>query len=459
MTPPFELDTGSTAWILTSASLVLLMTPGLALFYGGMVRAKSVLNMMMMSFGALALISVLWVLYGYSFAFGDDIGGGLLGDPTEFFGLRGLMTEDPEAAYPAMAFVGFQAVFAIITVALISGAIADRAKFSTWMIFSGIWASVVYFPVAHWVFDFTLTDDADVVTHTGGWIANQLSAIDFAGGTAVHINAGAAGLALALVLGKRLGWRRDPMRPHNLTLVMIGAGLLWFGWFGFNAGSALGANNTAAVVWVNTLVATAAAVLAWLLTEKIRDGHPTSLGAASGVVAGLVAITPACSAVSPVGAIMVGLVAGVLCALAVGLKYKLGYDDSLDVVGVHLVGGLWGTIAIGFLLSPETPAGLSYEAAGLFYGGGVDQLWRQTVGALAVLAYSFLLTLLIGIALQKTIGFRLHEEDEMAGIDNAEHAETGYDLGNLTSSLRGSSPGTAARRADEDHNHDEEVSA
>ncbi len=457
---PLELDSGSTAWILTSASLVLLMTPGLALFYGGMVRAKSVLNMMMMSFGALALISVLWVLYGYSFAFGNDVGGGLLGDPTEFFGLRGLMSEDPEAAYPAMAFVGFQAVFAIITVALISGAIADRAKFSTWMIFSGIWASVVYFPVAHWVFDFTLTDDADVVTHTGGWIANQLSAIDFAGGTAVHINAGVAGLALALVLGKRVGWRRDPMRPHNLTLVMTGAGLLWFGWFGFNAGSALGANNTAAVVWVNTLVATAAAVLGWLVTEKVRDGHPTSLGAASGVVAGLVAITPACSAVSPVGAIIIGLVAGALCALAVGLKYKLGYDDSLDVVGVHLVGGLWGTIAIGFLLSPDSPAGLSYEKSGLFYGGGVDQLWRQVVGALAVLVYSFVLTLIIGLALQKTIGFRLSEENEMAGIDNVEHAETGYDLGNLTSSLRGALSGpTAPRRADGDIHHDEEATA
>ncbi|GAA1829876.1 ammonium transporter [Microlunatus capsulatus] len=457
---PLELDSGSTAWILTSASLVLLMTPGLALFYGGMVRAKSVLNMMMMSFGALALISVLWVLYGYSFAFGNDIGGGLLGDPTEFFGLRGLMTEDPEAAYPTMAFVGFQAVFAIITVALISGAIADRAKFSTWMIFSGIWASIVYFPVAHWVFDFTLTDDADVVTHTGGWIANQLSAIDFAGGTAVHINAGVAGLALAIVLGKRVGWRRDPMRPHNLTLVMLGAGLLWFGWFGFNAGSALGANNTAAVVWVNTLVATAAAAIGWLLTEKFRDGHPTSLGAASGVVAGLVAITPACSAVSPIGAIVIGLVAGVLCALAVGLKYKLGYDDSLDVVGVHLVGGLWGTIAIGFLLSPDSPAGLSYEKSGLFYGGGADQLWRQAVGALAVLVYSFVLTLLIGFVLQKTIGFRLDEESEMAGIDNAEHAETGYDLGNLTSSLRGALSGsTAPRRADGDINHDEEATA
>lgn len=452
---PLEIDTGNTAWILTSASLVMLMTPGLALFYGGMVRAKSVLNMMMMSFGALALISVLWVLYGYSMAFGEDIGAGLLGDPLQYVGLRGLMSDDPEAALPAMAFVGFQAVFAIITVALISGAIADRAKFGTWMIFSGIWASLVYFPVAHWVFDFTLTDDADVVTHTGGWIANNLAAIDFAGGTAVHINAGVAGLALAIVLGKRAGWRRDPMRPHNLTLVMIGAGLLWFGWFGFNAGSAVAANNTASVVWVNTLVATGAAAMAWLLTEKFRDGHPTSLGAASGVVAGLVAITPACSSVSPIGAILIGLVAGVLCALAVGLKYKLGYDDSLDVVGVHLVGGLWGTLAIGFLATAEAPAGVD----GLFYGGGVDQLWRQAVGAFAVLLFSFVLTLAIGFLLEKTIGFRLDEEDEMAGIDNAEHAETGYDLGNLTSSLRGALTGTAPRRADEDHNHDEEVTA
>ena len=305
MTPILELDSGNTAWILTSSALVLLMTPGLALFYGGMVRAKSVLNMMMMSFGALALVSILWVLYGYSFAFGNDIGSGLLGDPTEYLGLKGLM-EDTDAALPAMAFVGFQAVFAIITVALISGAIADRAKFSTWMIFVGIWVSIVYFPVAHWVFDFTLTDDNDVVTHTGGWIANNLKAIDFAGGTAVHINAGIAGLALAIVLGKRIGWRKDPMRPHNLTLVMLGAGLLWFGWFGFNAGSAVAANNTASVVWVNTLVATAAAALGWLITERFRDGHPTSLGAASGVVAGLVAITPACSSVSPIGAILVG---------------------------------------------------------------------------------------------------------------------------------------------------------
>ncbi len=429
------VNTGDTAWILTSAALVLLMTPGLALFYGGMVREKIVLNMMMMSFGALALISVLWVLYGYSVAFGDDIGGGLLGSPTEFLGLSSLIgTGGLDAAFapenlvftiPSLAFVGFQAVFAIITVALISGAIADRARFGPWMLFVGIWATLVYFPVAHWVFAF---DGAE--SETGGWIANDLLAIDFAGGTAVHINAGAAGLALALVLGKRRGFGREPMRPHNLPLVMAGAGLLWFGWFGFNAGSALSANGQAAEVFVTTLVATAAAALGWLLTEKIRDGHATSLGAASGVVAGLVAITPACSSVTPVGAIAVGAVAGVLCALAVGLKYRLGYDDSLDVVGVHLVGGLWGTLAVGLFASSATTAGVD----GLFYGGGLDQLWRQAVGAGAVLVYSLVLTLAIGYAIQKTIGFRLPDEDESTGIDNAEHAESGYDFASLGSS-------------------------
>ncbi|WP_445257599.1 ammonium transporter [Nocardioides aurantiacus] len=414
------MDTGDTAWVLTSAALVLLMTPGLALFYGGMVRAKSVLNMMMMSFGALALIGVLWIIYGYSMAFGNDIGGGLLGDPTEFFGLKGLMSEDSLVfTVPSLAFVGFQAVFAIITVALISGAIADRARFGPWMLFAGIWATVVYFPVAHWVFSFD-----EGTAPVGGWIANKLAAIDFAGGTAVHINAGAAGLALAIVLGKRLGWKRDPMRPHNLPLVMLGAGLLWFGWFGFNAGSALGANTIAAVTWVNTLGATAAAALGWLLVEKLRDGHATSLGAASGVVAGLVAITPACSAVNPVGALVVGALAGVLCALAVGLKYKYGVDDSLDVVGVHLVGGLWGTIAVGFFATSNAPAGVD----GLFFGGGVDQLWRQAVGAFAVLAYSFVLTMIIGLAISKTIGFRIEEDDEVEGIDFTEHSETGYDF-------------------------------
>jgi Amt family ammonium transporter len=423
------MDTGDTAWVLASAALVLLMTPGLALFYGGMVRAKSVLNMMMMSFGALALISVLWVLYGYSVAFGNDVGGGLLGSPTEFLGLKGLMgTAGIDKGFaatslvftiPSMAFVAFQAVFAIIAVALISGAIADRAKFGAWMVFSGIWATIVYFPVAHWVFAFDGAESAK-----GGWIANKLLVIDFAGGTAVHINAGAAGLALAIVLGQRVGWKRDPMRPHNLPLVMIGAGLLWFGWFGFNAGSALSANGQAAEVWVTTMVATGAAALGWLAVERIRDGHATSLGAASGVVAGLVAITPSCSSVTPVGAIFVGALAGVFCAMAVGLKFRFGIDDSLDVVGVHLVGGLWGTVAVGLFASATATAGVD----GLFYGGGLDQLWRQAVGAFAVLIYSFVVTLVLGVAIDKTIGFRLGREDEVEGIDSVEHAESGYDF-------------------------------
>ncbi|MEJ7832853.1 MAG: ammonium transporter [Nocardioides sp.] len=416
------MDTGDTAWVLASAALVLLMTPGLALFYGGMVRSKSVLNMMMMSFSSLALVTVLWVLYGYSMAFGDDVGLGLVGNPTDFAGLEGLM--DPESlvfTVPSLAFVGFQAVFAIITVALISGAIADRAKFGPWLLFSGIWATIVYFPVAHWVFAF---DGA--AAETGGWIAMRLEAIDFAGGTAVHINAGAAGLALALVLGKRKGFGREAMRPHNLPLVMIGAGLLWFGWFGFNAGSALGANGLAAVAWVNTLSATAAAALGWLLVEKFRDGKPTSLGAASGVVSGLVAITPACAAVNPMGALAIGVLAGVFCALAVGLKYKFGYDDSLDVVGVHLVGGLWGTLAIGLFATLNAPG--SFENEGLLFGGGVELLGKQAAGAGAVLAYSFVATLIIGFAISKTIGFRIDEEDEVEGIDFVEHGESGYDF-------------------------------
>jgi Amt family ammonium transporter len=287
------------------------------------------------------------------------------------------------------------------------------------MLFAGLWATIVYFPVAHWVFAF----DGGQSAH-GGWIANQLKAIDFAGGTAVHINAGAAGLALALVLGKRVGWRRDPMRPHNLPLVMIGAGILWFGWFGFNAGSALSANGQAAEVWVTTMVATGAAALGWLLVERLRDGHATSLGAASGVVAGLVAITPSCSSVTPLGAIAVGGLAGVLCALGVGMKFRLGFDDSLDVVGVHMVGGLWGTIAVGLFASTATTAGVD----GLFYGGGLDQLWRQTVGAVAVMLFSFVASYLIGLAIEATMGFRLAAEDELEGIDAVEHAESAYDF-------------------------------
>ena len=428
-----EINAGDTAWVLTSAALVLLMTPGLAFFYGGMVRAKGVLNMMMMSFISMGTIGVLWVLFGYSMAFGNSIGFevgasrpegptffGLLGNPFEFAGLQGLMS--PEAAagtIPALAFVAFQACFAIIAVALVSGAIAERASFGGWTVFTILWGVLVYFPVAGWVFAF----DGFTGEH-GGWIANWLGALDFAGGTVSEINCGAAGLALALVVGKRLGFRKDPMRPHNLTLVMLGAGLLWFGWFGFNAGSALSAGTSASVAWVNTLVATSAAMLGWLAVERLRDGHPTSLGAASGVVAGLVAITPAAGSVSPLGAIFVGGIAGVLCAYAVGLKYKFGYDDSLDVVGVHFVGGLAGTLLIGLFADPSSPAG----KAGLFYGGGLDQLWRQAIGAFAVMIYAFVLSYLIALGIKKTIGWRVSTADELGGIDLAEHSEVGYDL-------------------------------
>jgi Amt family ammonium transporter len=405
------LDTGNTAWVLTAAAMVLLMIPGLALFYGGMVRSKSVLNMLMMVMSAAFVVLILWVLFGYSMAFGTDIGG-LIGDPVEYLGLESLMADDPEAGLPAMAFVAFQAMFAALTVGLIAGAVADRTKFGAWLFFGAVWAIIVYFPVAHWVWS------------AGGWIF-ELGVIDFAGGTAVHINAGAAALALAIVIGRRVGWPKTPMRPHNLTLVMLGAGLLWFGWFGFNAGSALAANNAASVVFVNTFAATAAAALAWLIVEKVRDGHATTLGAASGIVAGLVAITPACASVSPVGAIIVGVVAGALCALAVGWKYKLGYDDSLDVVGVHLVGGLVGTLLIGFLATEVAPTGVN----GLLYGGGAEQLGKQAIGAFAVLFYSLVITAIIALIIRSVRGFRVSTDDEVLGIDLAVHAESGYELG------------------------------
>ena len=411
------LNTGNTAWMLTSSALVLLMIPGLAFFYGGMVRHKSVLNMLMMVMGALFTTGILWMLFGYSMAFGDSYGQlGLLGNVTQYFGLESLMANDPEAALPAMVFVAFQAMFACITVGLIAGAIADRTKYAAWMIFAVLWATIVYFPVAHWVFD--LAGD------NGGWLY-KLGVIDFAGGTAVHINAGAAALALVLVIGKRKGWPKTPMRPHNLPFVMIGAALLWFGWFGFNAGSEIAADNTASVVFMNTFLATCAAALAWMATERLRDGHATSLGAASGIVAGLVAITPSCSAVTPLGATAIGVFAGVLCALAIGLKYKLGYDDSLDVVGVHLVGGIVGTLLIGFLATDLAPAGVN----GLLYGGGLDQLGKQAIGVVSVLAYSFIIALILGFIIKKTIGFRISEDEEVSGIDLAQHAETAYELG------------------------------
>jgi Amt family ammonium transporter len=432
-------DTGDTAWMLASSALVLLMTPGLAFFYGGMVRARGVLNMLMMSISAMGVVTVLWALYGYSLAFGDDKFN-LFGDPTQYWGLKGLIGGNAVAADPSTGtaavdiplagtlpqtvFVMFQLMFAIITVALISGAVADRLKFSGWLVFAGLWATFVYFPVAHWVFAFD-----GITGEHGGWIANKLKAIDFAGGTAVHINSGTAGLVLAIILGKRLGWPTTPMRPHNLPFTMLGAGLLWFGWYGFNAGSATSSGGTAAATFTTTTIATATAMLAWLLTERIRDGKATSLGAASGIVAGLVAITPSCSSVNVFGALVVGFVAGVGCALAVGLKFKLGFDDSLDVVGVHLVGGMIGTLLVGFVAAPEAPAAVK----GLFYGGGFDQLWRQAVGAFAVFGYSAIVTAILALIVKYTIGLRLDREDESSGIDEAEHAETAYDLAAVVS--------------------------
>lgn len=433
-------NTGDTAWMLASSALVLLMTPGLAFFYGGMVRAKSVLNMIMMSISAMGVVTVLWVLYGYSMAFGDDKGN-VVGNPGDYWGLKGLIGGNGVAAdpatqtaavnvplagtLPATVFVAFQLMFAIITVALISGAVADRMKFGAWLLFAGLWATFVYFPVAHWVFAF----DKFASAH-GGWIANKLHAIDFAGGTAVHINAGVAGLMLAIVLGKRRGWPTTLFRPHNLPFVMLGAGLLWFGWYGFNAGSATSSNGAAGSTFIATTVATAAAMLGWLLTERIRDGKATTLGAASGIVAGLVAITPSCSSVNVLGALVIGVVAGVLCALAVGLKFKLGFDDSLDVVGVHLVGGLVGTLLVGLVAAPESVAinGVAGVSKGLFYGGGLDQLERQAVGAFSVLVYSGVVTLILALILKYTIGLRLGAEQESAGIDESEHAESGYDF-------------------------------
>jgi Amt family ammonium transporter len=419
------MDQGNTAFILIAAALVLLMTPGLAFFYGGLVKAKSVISMMMMSFGAMGLMGVLWVLYGYAIAF-PATDEGTTQAPWHIdgadFGLANVLTTPEGAAYPPLAFVAFQATFAIITVALVSGAIADRAKFGAWMIFAAIWATVVYFPVASWVFNFGLADDGSFAY--GGWITHGLQdvfgvgAIDFAGGTAVHINAGAAALALALVLGKRVGFQKGAHVPHNPPFVLLGAGLLWFGWFGFNAGSELAADNTAALAFVNTIAAPAAALLSWLIVEKIKDGKPTSVGAASGAVAGLVAITPACASLTPFWAIVLGLLAGAVCALAIELKFKLGFDDSLDVVGIHLVGGLLGTLYLGIFAN----------GTGLIYSGTLTQLLVQAIAALAVLAYSFVLAFVIGFAIEKTIGFRVKNEDEIAGIDTVVHGEEGYVL-------------------------------
>ncbi|MFC5721154.1 ammonium transporter [Streptomyces gamaensis] len=412
------MNGANTAFVLISAALVMLMTPGLAFFYGGMVRVKSALNMLMMSFISLGIVSVLWVLYGYALAFGDDLGAGLLGDFAHL-GLRGIgpssLTDAGKESVPVLAFALFQLMFAVLTPALMSGALADRVKFSAWALFITLWVSVVYFPVAHWVWQ------------TDGWLA-RLKVIDFAGGTAVHINAGIGALAAVLVVGRRTGFAKEPMRPHNLPLVLLGAGLLWFGWFGFNAGSALAANGTAANMAFNTQVATGAAMLGWLAYERVRHGAFTTLGAASGAVAGLVAITPSGAAVNAFGALLIGLVAGAVCSWAVGLKFRLGFDDSLDVVGVHLVGGVIGTLLVGLLATDGV--------------GGLTQLGRQATGAFSVMAYSFTLSWLLAKLVDRTIGFRSRHDDEISGLDQAYHAETGYDFSAVggAAAPRGSTP-------------------
>jgi ammonium transporter, Amt family len=417
-----EINTGNTAWLLLSSALVLLMTPGLALFYGGLNRSKGALNMMMMSFSSIGLISVLWVLYGFTLAFGTNDSAGannVIGSFSQYFGTgttwigEEWMVAGAGTGIPTYAFMVFQMMFAIITVALISGAVSDRLKFGGWVLFAIGWFTLVYVPVAHWVWG-------------GGWIGAKLGALDFAGGTAVHINAGAAALGLILVLGKRIGWPREVTKPHNVPFVALGAGLLWFGWFGFNAGSELTVDSITAVAFVNTQVATAAALLGWIIVEWLRDGKPTLVGASSGAVAGLVAITPACGFIAPLPAAVLGIIAGAVCALAVSLKYKLGYDDSLDVVGVHFVGGWIGCLWIG--LFGTSSVNSLVENQGLFYGGGVTQLGVQALSALIVTVYSFVVAFALGFGIEKTIGFRASKEAEIDGIDIAEHAEAGYDL-------------------------------
>ncbi len=399
------LDTGSLTWAVVATAFVLLMTPGLAFFYGGLVKAKSVVSMMMMSFGSLALIGVLWILYGFSMsavASPTDFSG----NPFAVFALEGLGNDELIGA-------AFGSTFAIITVALISGSIADRAKFGPWLVFAGVWSTLVYFPVASWVWG------GGWIMELGNWLGAP-SVIDYAGGTAVHINAGAAALALAIVLGKRFGFAKGIMQPHNVPLVLLGAALLWFGWFGFNVGAEfLNGMANAGLITVNTIGATAASILGWLVIEKLKEGKATSIGDASGAIASLVAITPACANVTPFWALVLGVIAGIVSALAVELKFKLGYDDSLDVVGIHLVAGLIGTLYLGFFAIDT----------GLFTGGDLGQLLVQTIAAFGALIYSFVAALLIGLAIDKTMGFRVKSEDEIAGVDLVVHGEAAYSFG------------------------------
>ncbi|MDA0250145.1 MAG: ammonium transporter [Actinomycetota bacterium] len=402
-----DIDPAATAWLLISTALVLLMTPGLAIFYGGMVRTTGVLNMIMMSFIAIPLVTVAWLLVGYCLAFSDgptSLIGGL-----SHIGLRGIGPDTAHGPVPELLYVTFQLSFAIITAALVSGAIADRARFAAWMVFVPVWSIVVYAVVAHWVWA------------PGGWLF-KMGVLDYAGGLVVEIVSGSSALALALVLGPRIGFKVDAMRPHNLPFVLLGVGLLWFGWFGFNAGSALAADGMAAAVFLNTLVAGCLGMLGWLSVEQIRDGKPTTFGAASGVVAGLVAITPSCGTVNTVGAAVVGLAAGVVCSFAIGLKFKLNYDDSLDVVGVHFVGGVVGVLLIGLLATEVMTGG----AQGLFYGGGLAQLGLQALAMVAVAGYAFSVSYGLAKLIDRFMGFRLSAEDEASGVDFTQHAETAY---------------------------------
>jgi ammonium transporter, Amt family len=420
---PFDftkIDTGSTAWVLASAALVLIMTPGLAFFYGGMVRAKNVLAMLMQNYVTIALVSIVWVAVSFSLAFGK--GNGFVGD-LHFAGLNHMNEVLPgyvdnfAQAIPPIVFVVFQLMFAVITPALITGSTADRWKFGAFVPFIVLWSILVYGPVAHWVFS------------PEGWLFKK-GALDFAGGTVVHINAGSAGLAMALVLGVRKGWPREQMRPHNVPFVLLGAALLWFGWFGFNAGSALGAGNLAGYAFANTNTATAAALLGWIAVERLKYGKSTTLGAASGAVAGLVAITPCAGFVSPLGSIFVGLLAGVGCALAVRLKTRLGFDDSLDVVAVHLIGGIIGSLCVGLFATVDTnPLG----ADGLFYGGGLSLLGKQALAVVCVMTYSFTVSFVIGKVINVFIKNRVPAEQEVEGLDLALHGETAYEFTTLTS--------------------------
>ncbi|HUV11484.1 MAG TPA: ammonium transporter [Acidimicrobiia bacterium] len=406
------MNAGDTAWVLISAALVLFMTPGLALFYGGMVRAKNVLAMLMQNFFAMGIVTVLWVVFGYTLAFGGAGNGGVIGN-FDFIGLKDLTNAIDANGLPVLAFVAFQLTFAVITPALITGAIADRMRFAGWVGFIILWSVLVYLPVAHWVF-------------AGGWLAER-GALDFAGGTVVHVNAGAGALALVFLLGKRRRWPREPMPPHSLPLTLLGTGILWFGWFGFNAGSALAANGVAAQAFLNTFVAASAAMVTWLVVERLKGGHATTLGAASGAVAGLVAITPCAGFVGGLAPLAIGGVAGVLCYLAISLKFRFGYDDSLDVVAVHLVGGIVGSVLLGlFADASVNPSG----ADGVFFGGGWSLFGEQVLAVAAVMAFSFTVSLAIGFGLKKALpgGIRVSEEDEETGLDLTQHSETGYAL-------------------------------